>query len=53
MERRITAMMILLIALTALLVTASTVVLIRTIINDGYGIRPIPRSHVDHFAPRW
>lgn len=49
-RRRITAMTILLIALTALLVTATTVVLARTILSDGYGTRPAPRSHFAYFA---
>ncbi|WP_456698187.1 hypothetical protein [Aeromicrobium sp. P5_D10] len=45
-------MMILLIALTALLVTATTVALARTILHDGYGTHPAPRSHFDYFDRR-
>ena len=36
-----------LIALLVILVTASTIALVRTISTDGYGIRPVPRSHHD------
>jgi hypothetical protein len=34
-----------LIALLILLVTATTVALVRTISADGYGLRPAPRNH--------
>jgi len=37
------------ILLVVLLVTASGVALSLTIPHDGYGSRPVPRSHVDSF----
>ncbi|NRQ50923.1 hypothetical protein [Aeromicrobium stalagmiti] len=39
-----------LIFLLVLLVTATTIALVRTISSDGYGSRPAPRSH-HHDAP--
>ncbi|MFI5426140.1 hypothetical protein [Aeromicrobium sp. UC242_57] len=41
-------MMILLIAAIGLLITATTIVLARTILRDGYGTLPAPRSHVGY-----
>jgi len=33
--------------LLLVLVTATTIALVRTISSDGYGTRPTPRSHPD------
>ena len=38
-------------ALIVLLVIASGIALTRVILKDGYGSRPIPRSHIDPFEP--
>ena len=38
--------------LIVLLVIAAGIALTRVILKDGYGSRPIPRSHIDPFEPR-
>lgn len=37
--------------LIVLLVIATGITLTRVIRQDGYGSRPIPRSHIDPFEP--